>query len=100
MIYRTQLIYINESQESVFDEFESIAIPIIRKHKGELVLRVRPEKDALIEGTVELPYEIHIVSFQSQADCDNFTQDEERKKFLHLKEKSIRAAILYHGELV
>jgi hypothetical protein len=100
VIYRTQLIYVVEGQEAVFDEFEAIAIPIIRKYNGELILRVRPSPDALIEGTLELPYEIHLVSFPSQADCDDFSCDEERKSFLHLKEKSIRAAIQYQGELV
>ena len=44
MIYRTQLIYLKEGQEVVFDEFEALAIPTIRKYKGELVLRVSPEK--------------------------------------------------------
>ena len=29
MIYITQLIYINEGQEHVFDQFEDVAIPII-----------------------------------------------------------------------
>jgi hypothetical protein len=32
MILITQLIYIIEGQEKVFDEFESIAIPIIQKY--------------------------------------------------------------------
>lgn len=100
MIYLTQLIYIQEGQEEIFDEFESIAIPIVRKYNGELVLRIRPDKDALIEGTIELPYEIHLVSFQTQEDYDDFTNDEERRRFLHLKEESIRETILIHGEVV
>ena len=100
MIYRTQLIYIQDGQEDVFDEFESLAIPIIRKYNGELVLRIRPDPDSLIEGTIELPYEVHLVSFQNQKDCDNFINDEERKSFLHLKEKSIREAIMYQGEKI
>ncbi len=100
MIYLTQLIYIKEGQESVFDEFEAIAIPIIRKYNGELILRVRPGDDSLVEGTVELPYEIHLVSFPTQLDCDNFAMDEERKSFIHLKEDSIREAILYQGKRV
>ncbi|NQV70883.1 MAG: DUF1330 domain-containing protein [Pseudohongiella sp.] len=100
MIYLTQLIYIKEGQEIVFDEFESIAIPIISKYNGELILRIRPGKDALIEGTAELPYEVHLVSFQSQEDFDNFGMDEERKRFLHLKEESIRETILYQGNII
>lgn len=100
MIYLTQLIYIKEGQENVFDEFEAVAIPIIRKYNGELVLRIRPEQESLIEATTELPYEIHLVSFPSQEDYDNFAIDEERRSFLHLKEKSVREIILFQGEMV
>ena len=42
MIYITQLIYIKQGQEEVFDEFESIAIPIISKYNGKLLFRIRP----------------------------------------------------------
>lgn len=97
MIYITQLIYIIDGQEKVFDEFEAVAIPIIRKYNGSLLLRVRPDNSAFIEHQMEKPYEIHLVAFDSDHDFENFKQDEERKKFLHLKEQSIRAAILYQG---
>lgn len=36
MIFITQLIYLLEGQESVFEEFETIAIPIISKYNGKL----------------------------------------------------------------
>ena len=100
MIYRTQLIYLKEDQEEVLDEFESVAIPIIKKHNGELLLRVRPPSESLVEGSMELPYEIHLVRFSTQSDCDSFVNDEERLKFLKKKEKSIREAVLYQGEKV
>ena len=97
MIYITQLIYIKQGQEAVFDEFESVAIPIISNYNGQLLLRVRPEKSAYIESTVEKPYEIHLVKFNSEEDLQNFMVDEERKKFLHLKEQSIDKVVLIKG---
>ncbi|MEQ9165993.1 MAG: DUF1330 domain-containing protein [Fulvivirga sp.] len=97
MIYITQLIYLKEGQESVFDEFENVAIPIIKKYNGQLLLRVRPPKNSFIEGSIDHPYEIHLVEFSSQQDFDNFKQDEERKSFLHLKEQSIKSSILIQG---
>lgn len=100
MIYLTQLIYVRPGEEAVFNEFESYAIPIISKYHGELVLRIRPEPDRFIAGTVEPPYEIHLVSFKSEADFQAFAQDEERKRFLHLKEQSIRSSLLIRGELI
>lgn len=97
MLLITQLIYIIEGQEKVFDEFESIAIPIISKYNGRLLLRVRPTENNFIESNIERPYEIHLVEFEKQQDFDNFKQDEERKKFLHLKDQSIKTSILIQG---
>jgi uncharacterized protein (DUF1330 family) len=98
MIYLTQLIYIKEGQEKVFHEFEDIALPIIPKYNGQLMLRVRPDKDAFIENHIDKPYEIHLVQFDTQQDFENFMQDEVRKKFLHLKEQSIQSSLLIQGK--
>lgn len=97
MILITQLIYIIEGQEKVFDEFESIAIPTILKYNGRLLFRVRPAESSFIECNIDKPYEIHLAEFETQQDFDNFKQDEERKKFLHLKEQSITSSILIQG---
>jgi uncharacterized protein (DUF1330 family) len=92
MIYITQLIYINAGQEKVFDQFEEVAIPMISKYNGRLLLRVRPDVHSFIEHAIDQPYEIHLVEFTTERDFENFKQDEERKKFLYLKEKSIMSA--------
>lgn len=97
MIHITQLVYIKEGQEKTFQEFEDVAIPIISKYRGTMLLRLRPGKEAFISGTIESPYEIHLVSFLSQIDFENFLKDEGRKQFLHLKEKSIKSTVLIHG---
>jgi uncharacterized protein (DUF1330 family) len=97
MIYITQLIYIKEGQENVFDEFEDIAMPLILKYNGRLLLRIRPDKNSFIENHIDKPYEIHFVEFDSEQDFENFKQDKERIKFLHLKEQSIKTSILIKG---
>jgi uncharacterized protein (DUF1330 family) len=97
MIYITQLIYVIAGQEKVFDQFEDVAIPVISKYNGRLLLRVRPGDNSFIEHHTDKPYEIHLVEFDSEQDFKNFMQDEERKKFLHLKEQSIKASILIQG---
>ena len=97
MIYITQLIYLREGQEKTFHEFEDVAIPIIAKHNGKLLLRVRPQEDAFIENSIDKPYEIHLVEFGGEQDFINFMHDEDRKKFLHLKEQSIELSVLYKG---
>ena len=97
MIYITQLIYIIPGQEKVFDQFEAVAIPIISKYNGRLLFRVRPDENSFIEYQGDKPYEIHLVEFDSEQDFKNFAKDEDRKKFLHLKEQSIKASTLYQG---
>ena len=96
-VYITQLIYIKEGQASTFDQFEAIAIPSISRYNGQLLLRLRPTENEVIEQNIERPYEVHLVSFDTDADFENFMQDEERRKFLHLKEQSIRSVVLIKG---
>ena len=97
MIFITQLIYVLEGQEEIFHQFEDIAIPTILKYNGQLLLRVRPDEKNYIESNIEKPYEIHLVEFASEEDFENFKHDEERKKFLHLKEQSIKSVLLIKG---
>jgi len=97
MIYITQLVYIKQGQENVFHQFEEIAIPIISNYNGKLLLRIRPDEDSFIEHSIDKPYEVHLVEFGNEQDFINFMHDDERKKFLHLKEQSIQASILYKG---
>lgn len=98
MIFVTQLIYINEGSEAVFHDFEQQAIPLIKKYNGRLLFRLRPQKSAFIEISTEPPYEVHLVSFETEEDFQRFLEDEERKQFLHLKEQSIRSAVLIQGK--
>ncbi len=98
MIYITQLIYIQPGEEESFDQFEAIAIPIIAKYNGELLLRVRPDDRSFIEPGIERPYEIHLVRFDAEEDFQRFMRDEERKSVLHLKDRSIRSSVLIRGE--
>lgn len=96
-IYITQIIYLKEGQEKVFNQFENVVIPTIVKYNGRLLLRIRPTIDCVIESNIERPYEIHIVEFNSEQDFENFKSDKERQNFLHLKEQSIKASTIIQG---
>lgn len=98
MIYITQLIYIKKGQESVFHQFEALAIPIISNYNGRILLRIRPDDASVIEKNIEKPYEVHIVSFDSEQDFENFKQDKTRQEFLHLKEQSIQSVLSIQGK--
>jgi uncharacterized protein (DUF1330 family) len=97
MILTTQLIYIKEGQKIAFQQFEDIAIPTILKYNGRLLIRVRPDNNSVIENNIGKPYEIHLVEFDTEQDFENFKQDEERKKFLHLKDQSVKSVLLIKG---
>jgi uncharacterized protein (DUF1330 family) len=81
----------------MFHQFENIAIPIISKYNGRLLLRIRTNENSFIESNIEKPCEVHIVEFDTDQDFQNFMQDDERMKFLHLKEQSIKTSILFKG---
>ncbi|MCE7923634.1 MAG: DUF1330 domain-containing protein [Haliscomenobacteraceae bacterium CHB4] len=85
------------SKPNVFDGFESVAIPLIAKYNGQLMLRLRPAAEDFIAASVDKPYEIHLVSFPSEADFLAFLRDDERQRFLHLKEQAIRSSFLVKG---
>ncbi|MEO6960525.1 MAG: DUF1330 domain-containing protein [Puia sp.] len=96
----TQLIYVKKGAESIFHQFEAFAIPLIAKYNGSLLLRLRPAASEVIDASIEPPYEVHLVEFPVEQDFQSFMGDEERKKFLQLKEQSVRAAILIKGERI
>jgi uncharacterized protein (DUF1330 family) len=100
MIYITQLIYIKEGQQHIFHQFEDVAIPLIAKYNGQLLLRIRPDDTSIIEANIGKPYEVHLVEFETDDDFENFMHDEERKQFLHLKEQSIKAVTLIKGKKI
>jgi hypothetical protein len=94
MIYITQLIYIRPGKEAEFDAFEDVAIPLIGKYNGELMLRLRPSPENFIGPVSDPPYEVHLVRFNEEADFERFKADKEREKFLHLKNEAVRDILM------
>lgn len=100
MIYFTQLIYIKPGEEATFHQFEDIALPLLEKHNGKLLLRCRPDEASFIETNYGKPYEIHLVSFESPEDFKNFANNPDRQSYLHLKEKSVERVVLIEGKML
>ena len=98
MIYITQLIYVKQGKESVFQEFENQAIPLMGKYTGKIVQRLRPSSEDFIEGEELKPYEIHIVSFESEEKFQDFLKDDARSKLTHLKEESVDSILMFKGK--
>jgi uncharacterized protein (DUF1330 family) len=97
MVHITQLIYLKEGEENIFHQFEEIAMPIILKYNGRLLVRIRPTDSSIIESVIGKPYEIHLVEFNSEQDFENFKQDKEREKSLYLKNQSVKEVLLIKG---
>ena len=98
MIYITQLIFVKEGKEMVFQEFENFAIPLKEKYNSKLLYRLRPDDSVYVSADSEKPYEIHIVSFDSEMDLQQFMKDDTRLKFIHLKNESVKTMLLIKGE--
>ncbi|HWD89504.1 MAG TPA: hypothetical protein VG367_15340 [Mucilaginibacter sp.] len=100
MLYYTQVIFIKEGQEDPFNLFESHVLPLLERHNGTLLYRVRPTDDCVIETNLGKPYELHLVSFPSREDFEGYAKDNDRLKHMHLKEASIKKAMLIEGKLL
>jgi hypothetical protein len=97
MIYFTQLIYIKKGFEEMFEAFENRVLPMLVKHNGNLLYRIRPHVSDILYTEVEQPYEIHLVTFASKDDFYNYANDPERLKYLDMKESSVVRTLLIEG---
>jgi len=99
MLYYTQIIFLKEGMENSFNIFENSVLPLLKKHNGKLLYRIRPTKESIIES-IDQPYEIHIIEFQSKNDFKSYVNDKERTKQMKLKEQSVKKIQLIEGKLI
>jgi len=97
MIYFTQLVFIKPGSEQEFNLFEENVIPLLKDHKGELIYRIRPDKNSVVESNREVPYEVHLIAFKSIIDFEHYKNDPERLRFIELKNNSVKNVILIEG---
>ena len=97
MIYLTMMIFIKDGKQSIFHQFEDLALSILKDYNGKLIYRLRPKDENFIDCEEERPYEIHFISFRSELDFHNFSNDERRNEFLSLKEESIKTSFIFKG---
>src|ERR1041384_2091585 len=90
-IYHTLLISVLPGKYDTFNEYEKIVLQLLPKYNGKLELRLKTDKT---ENDSDVPDEIHIISFKSESDFENYLNDEERKKRLYMFEDSVIKAKL------
>jgi hypothetical protein len=94
-----QLIYLNEGGEKDFLEYESLVLPLLEKYNGKPEFRIRPAAENFIypvEG--ELPFELHIVSFETKADFLMFKDDPVRTKHLELFRRAVKRVVVLESD--
>ncbi len=97
MIYVTQLVYVREGEEAAFEQFEDAVLPLLGRYQAELVLRLRPDAESKVSGSADAPYELHVLRFDSEADLEAYSNDHERRRWLHLREQSVHASLTVKG---
>ncbi|MEO6286973.1 MAG: DUF1330 domain-containing protein [Dyadobacter sp.] len=98
MIYFTQLIFIKEGKENTFHSFEDHVLPLLQRHNGELLYRVRPPRSSVVTTTLDYPYELHLVSFTDRESFEGYRDDPDRLKYMHLKDESVERIMLIEGK--
>lgn len=98
MLYYTQILFVKEGQETTFHDFEDHVLPLLQRHNGELIYRVRPTMNSVLVTTVGQPYEIHIVTFPERKDFEHYRDDPQRMQYMHLKDSSVERVILIEGK--
>jgi len=97
MLYYTQLIYIQKDREAVFHDFEDRVLPLLERHGGKLIYRVRPDEKSVITCEGEPPYELHLVAFKDRRGFETYRDDPDRTKYMQLKNESVARVLLIEG---
>ena len=95
----TQIIYLNEGGQKDFQEYESLVLPLLEKYKGKLEFRIRPAAENFIYPIEsELPYELHIVSFETKADFLKFKDDPVRTNHHELFQRAVKRVVVLESD--
>ncbi len=100
MIYITAFLFVKDNKQDVFNAYENAVLPLLGNYNGNLIYRIKPDATDFINLEGEAPYEIHHISFKTNADFMGYIDDEERKRFENLKEESIKSTFIVKGEKI
>lgn len=98
MFYYTQLIYAKEGKKEQLNDFEEQEKPLLQRYNGQLLYRIRPDKTDIVNTEIGHPDEIHLLTFQTRDDLNNYLNDETRRKIIHLKQDAVTKVLLIEGE--
>jgi uncharacterized protein (DUF1330 family) len=96
-VYITHLVYVIPGKESSLAQYESRVLPLLDRHNGKIIARVRPSGDQILVTDSGNLHELHVVHFATENDFENYLRDPERLKFSHLKEQAIERTVTIKG---
>ena len=96
MLHFTLLIFTKEGKEAAFAAYEEKVLPLLARYNGQLLYRMQPGADDAVNG--EMPYEIHILGFNSRADYQNYMQSPQRRALEYMRQEAIEKIITVEGD--
>jgi uncharacterized protein (DUF1330 family) len=97
MLYYTQIIFVREGLEEVFNAFEDQVLPLLQQYGGRVLYRLRVTEETVISSDLRKPYEVQVISFDDRVNFARYLNCDERKRCLPLKEQSVDLSILIEG---
>lgn len=80
-----------------FDDYEQMALAILRRHGGELLAAFTPECSPIDDSS---PDEIHVIRFAERAQFEAFCADTALQALSKLRTRCIRKTTLYLSDTV
>lgn len=89
-VYFLVLIELNAGMADQLRRYEQQAVPVMRRHGGQLVYVFRP-----VAGTAStVPDEVHLLAFESEAGFVAFRNDPELHAVRQLRDAAVKQAIV------
>jgi uncharacterized protein (DUF1330 family) len=86
-------LYVHPDRATEFEQFESAAAAIMRRHGGAIERRI-----AFVPGAAEdTPHEVHVVTFPDAAAFARYRADSGFQVLADLRERAIRKTVIWTG---
>jgi uncharacterized protein (DUF1330 family) len=86
-------LFIHPGHEKEFEEFETAAESIMRRHGGRLERRIGIASSA----NPEQPHEVHLVTFPDEASFARYRTDADLQALAELRTRAIRQTTIWMG---
>jgi hypothetical protein len=92
------LIYLNPGQQDALRRYESLALPLFRRHGGRFERILSPSPVAGGRPDPDAPDEIHLLRFETPEGLDAVRCDPEMEALSPLRREIVRKALLLRVE--